>query len=402
MRVGRAGRRRSRSSRTASTSTSSGRRAAAPEPRTVVFNGMLDYRPNLDAALHLVDEIWPRVRASLPRRAPDHRRPWRTPADIARLRRPGVAVTGRGARRAAVPRAGGGRRRADPDGRRDAAQGRRGARDGQADGVDDARLRGRRRRATASTCCRRRRRRVRGRDRPPVRAPGPRPRAGRRPAAASWSASTRGTRRGRGWTTSSSASALARGAAGPGPRAPRRGRGGRAVSGSAPLVAPTRRPSSPPRACIVREMDEYEPPVQREAEALVAAGFDVEVLCMRHAKRPRRIVVNGVQITSLPQSTAARRRFGTSPTTSGSSLSPGNVDAEASPSSVRRRADEHDARLPRVRRGGPEALGHSGDPLHERADARARGHDLPVAGGFARSSSESSSARFASRTARSR
>lgn len=55
-----------------------------------------------------------------------------------------------------------------------------------------------------------------------------------------------------------------------------------------------------PRVCIVREMDEYEPPVQREAEALVSAGFEVEVLCMRHPNRPRRVVVNGVDITSLP------------------------------------------------------------------------------------------------------
>ncbi|HEX5469794.1 MAG TPA: glycosyltransferase family 4 protein [Gaiellaceae bacterium] len=55
-----------------------------------------------------------------------------------------------------------------------------------------------------------------------------------------------------------------------------------------------------PRVCIVREMDEYEPPVQREAEALVSAGFDVEVLCMRHPNRPRRVAVNGVDITSLP------------------------------------------------------------------------------------------------------
>jgi glycosyltransferase involved in cell wall biosynthesis len=62
----------------------------------------------------------------------------------------------------------------------------------------------------------------------------------------------------------------------------------------------SRRAPTKPRVCIVREMDEYEPPVQREAEALVSAGFDVEVLCMRHAKRPRRAVVNGVQITSLP------------------------------------------------------------------------------------------------------
>ena len=61
-----------------------------------------------------------------------------------------------------------------------------------------------------------------------------------------------------------------------------------------------RPPATRPRVCIVREMDEYEPPVQREAEALVSAGFDVEVLCMRHAKRPRRAVVNGVRITSLP------------------------------------------------------------------------------------------------------
>jgi glycosyltransferase involved in cell wall biosynthesis len=62
----------------------------------------------------------------------------------------------------------------------------------------------------------------------------------------------------------------------------------------------SRRIATKPRVCIVRELDEYEPPVQREAEALVSAGFDVEVLCMRHAKRPRRAVVNGVQITSLP------------------------------------------------------------------------------------------------------
>jgi glycosyltransferase involved in cell wall biosynthesis len=40
--------------------------------------------------------------------------------------------------------------------------------------------------------------------------------------------------------------------------------------------------------------------VQREAEALVSAGFDVEVMCMRDRDRPRRIVVNGVTVTSLP------------------------------------------------------------------------------------------------------
>jgi len=66
---------------------------APPAPRTVVFNGTLDYRPNLDAAHHLVDEIWPLVT----RRCPDARltivgRGDR--AEIKRLRRPGVMVTG--------------------------------------------------------------------------------------------------------------------------------------------------------------------------------------------------------------------------------------------------------------------------------------------------------------------
>jgi len=42
--------------------------------------------------------------------------------------------------------------------------------------------------------------------------------------------------------------------------------------------------------------------VQREAEALVGAGFDVEVMCMRDHDRPHRVVVNGVTVTSLPVS----------------------------------------------------------------------------------------------------
>jgi glycosyltransferase involved in cell wall biosynthesis len=61
--------------------------------------------------------------------------------------------------------------------------------------------------------------------------------------------------------------------------------------------APQRR-----RVCIVRQMRDYEPQVQRVAEALVGAGFDVEVLCMRHPDRPRKVVVNGVKVTSLPAS----------------------------------------------------------------------------------------------------
>jgi polysaccharide biosynthesis protein PslH len=64
------------------------------QPDTLVFNGVLDYRPNLDAALFLVDEVLPRVRAVVPsarltivgRGAAQ---------DLARLREyPGVHVTG--------------------------------------------------------------------------------------------------------------------------------------------------------------------------------------------------------------------------------------------------------------------------------------------------------------------
>jgi glycosyltransferase involved in cell wall biosynthesis len=64
-----------------------------PEPCSVVFNGILDYRPNLDAATHLVDEIWPRVQ----RHSPGARLTIvgrGHPGDLRRLRRPGVAVTG--------------------------------------------------------------------------------------------------------------------------------------------------------------------------------------------------------------------------------------------------------------------------------------------------------------------
>jgi glycosyltransferase involved in cell wall biosynthesis len=50
----------------------------------------------------------------------------------------------------------------------------------------------------------------------------------------------------------------------------------------------------------LRQIDEYEPMVQREAEALAGAGFDVDVICMRYPGRPARDVVNGVSIISLP------------------------------------------------------------------------------------------------------
>jgi glycosyltransferase involved in cell wall biosynthesis len=55
-----------------------------------------------------------------------------------------------------------------------------------------------------------------------------------------------------------------------------------------------------PRACIVRQTDLYESQIQREADALVADGYDVEFICMRHAERPRRTSVGGVDVTSLP------------------------------------------------------------------------------------------------------
>lgn len=49
----------------------------------------------------------------------------------------------------------------------------------------------------------------------------------------------------------------------------------------------------------MRQTDLYEVPVQRSAEALTRAGFDVEVICMRHPDRPRRTEINGVAIISL-------------------------------------------------------------------------------------------------------
>ena len=65
----------------------------AIEPNSVVFNGTLGYRPNVDAAFHLVDDIWPLVLERCPDakltivgRASD--------ADRRALTRPGVLVTG--------------------------------------------------------------------------------------------------------------------------------------------------------------------------------------------------------------------------------------------------------------------------------------------------------------------
>lgn len=63
------------------------------EPDTVVFNGILTYRPNLDAAQHLIQDVWPRVL----RRRPGARLEIVgrvTRSDAARLKGPGVIVTG--------------------------------------------------------------------------------------------------------------------------------------------------------------------------------------------------------------------------------------------------------------------------------------------------------------------
>ena len=63
------------------------------EPQTIVFNGVLDYRPNLDAALFLADEVLPRVHETHPsarvvvvgRGGPD---------ELNQVRRPNVEATG--------------------------------------------------------------------------------------------------------------------------------------------------------------------------------------------------------------------------------------------------------------------------------------------------------------------
>ncbi len=66
---------------------------SAVAPNSLVFNGILDYRPNLDAAHFLVDDIWPRVMARCPGARLTIVGRAQT-ADIRRLRRPGVTVTG--------------------------------------------------------------------------------------------------------------------------------------------------------------------------------------------------------------------------------------------------------------------------------------------------------------------
>lgn len=64
------------------------------------------------------------------------------------------------------------------------------------------------------------------------------------------------------------------------------------------------------RACILRQNDDYDVAVQREAEALAGAGFDVEVLCQRAGGVPRRTLVNGVRVIRLPVNRSGGGRVG--------------------------------------------------------------------------------------------
>jgi glycosyltransferase involved in cell wall biosynthesis len=63
-------------------------------PGSILFTGLLSYRPNLDAILFFLDEVLPLVRARCPEAVltvvghGEHR-------DLERIRRPGVVVTGR-------------------------------------------------------------------------------------------------------------------------------------------------------------------------------------------------------------------------------------------------------------------------------------------------------------------
>jgi len=54
------------------------------------------------------------------------------------------------------------------------------------------------------------------------------------------------------------------------------------------------------RICIIRQRDEYELPVRREAEALLAAGFDVDVICLQQEGHENVEEINGVTIYRLP------------------------------------------------------------------------------------------------------
>ena len=66
---------------------------APVEPYTVVFNGTFNYRPNLDAAAYLANEIWPLVRAQCPQAK--LRLVGNAPAEVVAMARPDIEITGR-------------------------------------------------------------------------------------------------------------------------------------------------------------------------------------------------------------------------------------------------------------------------------------------------------------------
>ena len=63
------------------------------DPCTIVFNGYLDYRPNHDAAVHLVHDIWPLIRSRHPGARLELVGRYEH-ADLRPLQAPGVTITG--------------------------------------------------------------------------------------------------------------------------------------------------------------------------------------------------------------------------------------------------------------------------------------------------------------------
>ena len=120
-------------------------------PPTLLFQGLLRYPPNIDAARWLAGEVGPALRAQVPdveiRLVGDH------PPELDDTGRPSPGHGDRSGTRHG-DRAGPGRRRrgAGPLRQRHQAQDPRGVRPAGAGGVDDARGRGARGRRTASTC----------------------------------------------------------------------------------------------------------------------------------------------------------------------------------------------------------------------------------------------------------
>ena len=54
------------------------------------------------------------------------------------------------------------------------------------------------------------------------------------------------------------------------------------------------------RVCIIRQRAYYELPVRREAEALLNAGYDVDLICLQDEGHENEEMDNGVQIYRIP------------------------------------------------------------------------------------------------------